>query len=154
MAQATALQDRVQTQLFQAKEVGNLLVTPTGQSANAAYKLGDMLAGKAPTFIAPTAVTAHAGGGQASATPLTQSVNTVGTVATAADSVSLPLAQAGLTVTVFNTSATSMQVFGSGTDTINNVATATGVAQAGGVGAQYFALSSAPAGAWRRIQSS
>ena len=37
--------------------------------------------------------------------------------------------QAGLTVLVINHGANPMQVFGSGTDTINDVAAATGVSQ-------------------------
>lgn len=43
--------------------------------------------------------------------------------------------------------ANSMQVFGSGTDTINDVVTATGVAQAAGKGAWYVDVA---AGKWYR----
>lgn len=82
-------------------------------------------------------ITAHAGGGQTSAQQLYAEVNRVTTVATAGDSVMLPPAvvnqsvtqQAGLTVFVINHGANAMQVFGSGTDTIDDVATATGVSQ-------------------------
>jgi hypothetical protein len=76
-------------------------------------------------------LTAHAGGTQAAALLLPSQFNTITTVGTAADSVKLPLATAnnvGYWVLVQNATATSMQVFGSGTDTINGVATATGVA--------------------------
>ncbi len=84
-------------------------------------------------------LTARAGGGQASATLIPEVVARVGTVATAADSVKLPPAEAGLVVCLVNGHATnSMQVFGSGTDTINDVATATGVSQAAGKAAIYF----------------
>jgi hypothetical protein len=79
-----------------------------------------------------TGITAHAGGGQASATPLTYQVNNVTTVATAGDSVALPaslVSGSSLSVTVINSSSKVMQVFGAGTDTINGVATATGVPQ-------------------------
>lgn len=101
-----------------------------------------------------TGITAAAGGGQTNATALTSNLNVVSTVATAADSVKLPLAVAGLSVTVVNaTAATSMQVFGSGTDTINDVATATGVAQAGAKSATYYCATSAPAGKWYRVLS-
>jgi hypothetical protein len=79
-----------------------------------------------------TNITAHAGGGQASATPLTYQVNNVTTVATAGDSVALPaslVTGSSLSVTVINSSSKVMQVFGAGTDTINGVASATGVPQ-------------------------
>ena len=82
--------------------------------------------------VASAPLTAFAGGGQANATLLPNGSNVVATVATAADSVKLPLSAPGAMITVVNTSANSMQVFGSGTDTINDVATATGVAQAAG----------------------
>lgn len=99
---------------------------------------------------ADTAITAYAGGGQTSATPLTKAVNYVATVATAADSVKLPTWEAGLAIDVINGSANSMQVFGAGTDTINDVATATGVAQAAGKAARYIA---GPSGKWYRLLS-
>jgi hypothetical protein len=90
-------------------------------------------------------VVAHAGGGQASATPLTATYNEVDTVATAADSVQLPPAIPGTVVVAVNATTTSMQVFGvpqnvqnaNAGDTIAahnsaaQTATATGVAQAG-----------------------
>jgi len=82
-----------------------------------------------------TGLTAHAGGTQAAALALsgTKSVHEVTIVATAADSVKLPLATgSGAMHYVRNSSATSLQLFGSGTDTIDAVATATGVAVAGG----------------------
>lgn len=74
-------------------------------------------------------ITAHAGGGQSSATPLTTEMNRVTTVATAGDSVALPASAPGLTIIVENAAANPMQVFGAGTDTINGVATGTGVSQ-------------------------
>lgn len=85
-----------------------------------------------------TGITAHAGGGQASATLLTANINDVGTVATAADSVKLPPPTIpGQIIVVANNGANAMQVFGSGTDTINGVATATGVSQPAGKHAFY-----------------
>jgi hypothetical protein len=103
-------------------------------------------------------ITAFAGGGQGSATLLTKTNNSVDTVATAADSVKLPLATVGARIRVFNTTATSAQVFGSGTDTINAVATATGVALAAGKNAEFVGIvagttSPAVAGKWRMILS-
>jgi hypothetical protein len=74
-------------------------------------------------------IVAKAGGGQTNATQLTNEVNEVGTVATAGDSVKLPAAVAGLTVYVANKGANPMQVFGLATDTVDDVAAATGVSQ-------------------------
>jgi hypothetical protein len=88
-----------------------------------------------------TAITAKAGGGQSGATALKGDVlyHEVTTVATAADSVALPAAIEGAMHFVKNSAAAnSMQVFGSGTDTIDSVATATGVPQAAGEGVMYF----------------
>jgi hypothetical protein len=97
-------------------------------------------------------LTARAGGGQTSALQLSLSQASIATVATAGDSVKLPAAIAGSNFDLVNdAAANSMQVFGRGTDTINNVATATGVAQAAGVAARYFC---AKTGNWSRVQSS
>lgn len=99
-------------------------------------------------------ITARAGGGQGSATQLTGPIVRVTTVASAADSVKLPAPrEAGDTIYIRNSGANSMQVFGSGTDTINGVATATGVAQAAGTLAQYIAMTSGTAAAWFRLLS-
>lgn len=81
------------------------------------------------TESAADALTAHAGGGQGSALALTKEVNRITTVATAGDSVKLPASAAGLSIILINSGANSMQVYGNGTDTINGVASATGVAQ-------------------------
>lgn len=77
-------------------------------------------------------LTAHAGGGQTSALALANELNRITTVATAGDSVKLPASIAGLTIIVINHGAKSCQVFGAGTDTIDDVVTATGVAQMAG----------------------
>jgi hypothetical protein len=96
-------------------------------------------------------LTAFAGGGQTGALQLTGDMAEVTTVATAADSVKLPPALAGRTYYLVNAAASnSMQVFGNGTDTINGVATATGVAQAAGKSATYFCCA---AGNWYRVLS-
>lgn len=81
------------------------------------------------TESAASGLTAAAGGTQAAALALTAEVNRVTTVATAADSVKLPPSAPGLTILVINQGANPMQVFGAGTDTIDAVATATGVSQ-------------------------
>lgn len=102
-----------------------------------------------------TGLTAHAGGGQASALLLAAELNIVATVGTAADSVKLPApSYVGQQITVVNNAAAnSMQVFGSGTDTINGVATGTGVAQAAGKAAIYRAATIGTAAAWFRLLS-
>jgi hypothetical protein len=99
-----------------------------------------------------TGLTAHAAGGQASALALTASINRVDTVGTAADSVKLPApSYVGQQVVVINNAASnSMQVFGAGTDTINAVATGTGVAHAAGKTAVYYATSIGTAASWFR----
>ncbi len=98
-----------------------------------------------------TALTAHAGGSQAAALALSPDVfvHQVNTVGSSADSVRLPVSIAGQSHWVINNAATnSMQVFGAGTDTINNIATATGVAQSAGLGALYYCP---VAGKWFRL---
>jgi imidazole glycerol phosphate synthase subunit HisF len=80
-------------------------------------------------------ITAHAGGTQDAALALnaTKTIHVVSTVDTAADSIKLPLAVgSGVQHLVHNSSATSLQLFGDGTDTINDVAVSTGVAIAAG----------------------
>lgn len=84
-----------------------------------------------------TGLTAHSGGTQAAALALAAApttVHEVTTVGAAADSVKLPLATGSGVVHVVKNSAAvnSMQLYGSGTDTIDGVATATGVAVAAG----------------------
>ena len=78
---------------------------------------------------AKTGIAAFAGGGQTNATPLTAQTNRVDTVTTRGDSVRLPASVAGLEVTVINNTNNGMQVFGAGADTINGVATGTGIYQ-------------------------
>jgi hypothetical protein len=133
---------------FRQQYAGNLLVSIPGQADSAAQSLGALFGGVVPTFIPATGLVAHAGGTQAAALVLSAKVNVLGTVATAADSVALPLAVAGLTVVVANAGAASAQVFGSGTDTINGVATATGVALAAAATKTFYCTKSAPAGTW------
>jgi hypothetical protein len=83
-----------------------------------------------------TSLTAHAGGTQAAALALdtTKAVSVVTTVGTAADSVKLAAATgSGRTKVVSNqAAANSMQLYAASTETINGVASATGVAVAAG----------------------
>ena len=117
---------------------------------------GDVLADLCEElFSTEGSITAAAGGTQAAARLLNNAVNVVTTVASAADSVKLPTAKKGRRIYIDNSGANSMQVFGSGTDTINAVATATGVAQAAGVCAMYVCMdiTAAGVGQWQRILS-
>ena len=65
--------------------------------------------------------------------------------------------ETGMKILVHNGHASnSMQVFGAGVDTINGVATATGVAQAAGKSALYYAVADGDGtavGAWFRVLS-
>jgi len=81
-------------------------------------------------------ITATASGVQATAKLLdaTKTIHNVTVVATAADAIKLPLATGSGTQHWIKNSdaAESLQLFGSGTDTIDGIATATGVAVANG----------------------
>lgn len=111
----------------------------------------DVYISQLPHFTnAMTGITAHAGGGQSSATALTAFASSVDTVGTAADSVILLPSAVGLMYMVYNSTANSMQVFGTSPDTINAVATATGVAQAAGKMAIYYCFA---VGNWVRFLS-
>jgi len=71
-----------------------------------------------------TGIVAHVGGGQASATQLNAAINVVATVATANDSVKLPIGFAGLRIVIINQDADAVGVYGyNSTDTINGGAT-------------------------------
>lgn len=98
-----------------------------------------------------TGFTAQADGTKANATALGYGLSNVTTVAGAGDSVLLPAAVAGAVCVLVNSDASNaMQVFGQGTDTINGVATGTGVSQANGKTAAYYCP---VAGAWFRLLS-
>lgn len=113
-----------------------------------------------PTLTASEAlgITATASGNQTTATLLPDGCNEITTVANSGDSVKLPPAVGGMTVFVANQGANPCQVFGSGIDTINNVATATGVSLTNGKNAVFFCIKSAnaaaaTAGEWYMILS-
>ena len=78
------------------------------------------------------ALTAFAGGGQASATQITAMNARVTTVVTIGDSAKLPFALPGLYITVINAAANSMNVFPSTGDGINALAANAAYAVAGG----------------------
>lgn len=99
-----------------------------------------------PIRSSQTGITATAGGGQTNAFPLTAAISRVSFVVTAGDSVILPPAKVGAQMFVENAGANAMQVFATGTDTINGIAGSTGVSQAAGAFATY---SCTAAGFWR-----
>ena len=73
------------------------------------------------------AVTAYVSGGQTLATALTSTFNNITTAAAGAASVKLPASAVGLEVIVSNQGANAVQIFGVSPDTINGVATGTGI---------------------------
>jgi hypothetical protein len=91
-----------------------------------------------PRVSAEDGITAHAGGGQTNAYVLYSTASNVTVVANANDSVKLIPATGNFIRYISNSSSTSMQVYGSGTDTINGVAYGTGVALAGGKNAVFY----------------
>ena len=96
-------------------------------------------------------LTAHAGGGQSSATPCTAMFNRFTTVATAADSGGLPASVAGMCVTVTNAAAAnSMNVFPASGDAINALGANAAFALAAGKTAEFVCYT---AGQWHSILS-
>lgn len=96
------------------------------------------------------AITATAGGNQATARALLATINRLSVVATNNDSVKLPPGQVGMSVLIINDGAATAQVFGSGSDTIDAVATATGVVLTNAKRCWYYCISVTAAGiaAW------
>jgi hypothetical protein len=116
-------------------------------------------------FNVTTGITAHAGGGQTLATPLSVGLNRVDVVATAADSVLLPPAIPGASISVWNNAAANaLQIFGqppngggvpAGDQIVPNTsntaaATAVGVSQANAKIAVYECYST---GIWKQLIS-
>ncbi len=129
---------------------------PTGRRAIAPRKEDDSI----KTATEGGGLTAHSGGGQALATLLDYGANEISVVAVANDSVVLPVAVGGKDVYVANNTANSAQVFGQTAtgDTINGVATGTGVALAAGKNAVFFCIQTSNAalgiaGRWRMVLS-
>ena len=90
-------------------------------------------------------LTAHAGGTQAAALALsaTKNYHRISVCATAADSVALPAATVGQAHFVRNDGVASCQVFGTTPDTIDGVATATGVPLPAGAGRWFVCTTAA-----------
>lgn len=99
-------------------------------------------------------ITAQADGTKANATQITGVKAHVSTSAGAADSVLLPPGYPGLEITIFNGGASSIQVFGFGLDTINGIATGTGVTQNNAISAVYTCYDVVDGvGIWGRVLS-
>ncbi len=124
----------------------------TGLSGGQSPQSGGIIPGTLPAPSTQIGLTAQADGTKANATQLGYGVNTLTTVAGAADSVLLPYAYPGAVVFIANTVATAIQVFGKGTDTVDGVATATGIDQAASARAWYVGVAGegdgSDAGAW------
>lgn len=97
-------------------------------------------------------ITAFAGGGQASAYQLTAGLNRVTTVASANDSVKLPVCLGGKEITVINAAAAnSMNVYGQTGETINALSANTAFAVAAN---KMVVFSCAADGAWYSLTTS
>lgn len=95
-----------------------------------------------------TNITAHAGGGQASAFQLTKSYNVVTVVASAGDSVKLPASGAGAEITVVNIGSNALAVFPQTGDQIDGGAVNASVPVPAGGTATYQSVN---AGNWYTI---
>ena len=91
--------------------------------------LGTGYSGSLQTLSFTDSITAHSGGTQALGVLLTSSINRISVAAALGDSVLLPVSAQGMQITIINNGAAPAGVFGSGTDTINGIATSTGVLQ-------------------------
>lgn len=112
--------------------------------------LGQGFASGFMTVSTVDGLTAHAGGGQGSATLCTAMINRFTTVATIADSGLLPPSARGMNLTVINAATNSMNLFPSGTEQINALGASTAFALAGGKTAELYC---ATAGQWHAILS-
>ena len=98
------------------------------------------------TFYRLDSIVASTTQTQAGAYQLTAPLSRVITSATAGNAVALPKALVGLNYLVINdAAANAIQVYGTSPDTINGVATATGISQPAGTAYQYTCTT---AGAW------
>lgn len=98
---------------------------------------------------AANALTAHVGGGQGSALQLAKEINRVTTVASAGDSVKLPVSVAGMAITVINAAAANaMDVFGQTGDVINALSANTALSVAANKTVTFYC---AVAGTWNTV---
>ena len=122
------------------------VISVSGAAAFSTLSLTGLL-----TESAADALTA-VGTNQGTALALTAQINRV-TTGASTTGVLLPLAAAGQPILVINDVANSIHVYGSGTDTINDVATATGVVQPGNSIVLYCCTTTAPAGKYYAVSS-
>jgi hypothetical protein len=113
--------------------VGNF--TDSGSFAGMTFNSSGNLISVLPAgLLSRGDVTPHAGGGQASATALPYLLNRIATSGGGGlDSVKLPASttlDVGACIKISNQSPNSIQVFGTGTDTVNFAASGTGISQA------------------------
>ena len=110
--------------------------------------IGTGYAGSFQTMSATDGLTAT-GTNQGTALPI-KTMQTRFTTVTSGTGAILPVAVAGMNLVVINAGASTLQVYGNGSDTINGTAGATGVALAAGKTAEYFTT---VAGAWHQLLS-
>lgn len=101
-------------------------------------------------FSAADGLVAHAGGGQANGTPITTQMARFVTVATIADSGTLPVSIPGMSYTVSNAAANSMNVFPATGEQINALGANAAFALAGGKTAEFVCMK---AGQWHALLS-
>lgn len=106
--------------------------------------------GQLQTMLTLNGITAKAGGGQGSATPLPAMINRITVVATIADSVLLPAAVPGLQLMVVNAAANSANVFPNGTDAINALGASAAFALAAAKVCEFYCTN---AGQWHTLLS-
>lgn len=126
---------------------------PTGRAVNFNVGVGmhDISQLASGNGWSAASVTAHAGGTQTPATPIRTAITLIAVCATAGDSVQLPPAVGGQLLWITNAGAASSQIFANpGSDTINGVANATGIALAAG---KSITLVSPILGAWFGVLS-
>jgi len=120
---------------------------PTGNTMNDMSYLANGMG-----YASQYNITARAGGGQATATPLTAGTCWITTVATNGDSVQLPSAVGGQYITVINESGNNANIFSSNStpsDTINGTAGTTAFSLVAG---KVCNFASKPGG-WRGLLS-
>jgi len=105
---------------------------------------------KEDLFSAADGLTAHAGGGQGLATPITTQMARFTTVATLNDSSILPSAVPGMSYTVMNAGAQSMNVFPFASEIINGLGGGAAFAVAAGKTCEFV---SAKVGQWHTLLS-
>ncbi len=121
--------------------VGNLASTGTTTLSTASFN-GVATFGAIPVHKATTGITAHAGGGQASAVALVSELCVIATCASGGDSVVLPTPTTGNHITVINNGAASCDVFPLGTNAIDALGASNQYALANGVTREFWAVSS------------